>query len=65
MQFTKQDARMMLYRFAGTFTLVSIIYDVLNAFGIEGFDLHPRYFPAIAIAVSMYFFDRSRLVTAR
>jgi hypothetical protein len=55
----------MLFRFAGTFTLVSIIYDVLNMSGVEGFDTHPRYFPAIAFAVFMYFVDRSRLVAAR
>jgi hypothetical protein len=65
MQFTTQDARTMLFRFAGTFTLVSIFYDVLNMSGVEGFDTHPRYFPAIAFAVFMYFVDRSRLVAAR
>lgn len=65
MQFTTQDARTMLFRFAGIFTLVSIFYDVLNMSGIEGFDMHPRYFPAITFAVVMYFADRSRLVAAR
>ena len=55
MQFTTQDARTMLFRFAGIFTLVSIFYDVLNMSGVEGFDTHPRYFPAIAFAVFMYF----------
>jgi hypothetical protein len=65
MQFTKQDARTMLYRFAAIYTLVSIIYDVLNACGVEGLDLHPRYFPAIAYTLIMYFADFFKLDTAR
>ncbi len=65
MQFTKQDARKMLYRFAGIYTLVSIFYDILNASGVAGFDQHPSYFTAIAYTLILYFADLFKLDTAR
>ncbi|MBU6342913.1 MAG: hypothetical protein KGS48_15575 [Bacteroidetes bacterium] len=64
MQFTKQDARKMLYRFAGIYTLVSIVYDVLNAWGIAGFEQHPSYFTAMIYTLILYFADLFKLQTA-